>query len=458
MGLFSKIVDLVEGSVPEFATAKVVPRGTVYVPDLLLKGSLRFAMSLGNNMAMINPENETYLTENVQIQSTLLPIPRNLFWWEREGLVTFNGIEMYTIQDWDDYYNYLYLREPLSSTQLAGTKVTLWAVPIAVHTAATSTQIQLAVRSKYKIANGDFITFPTSDSLSSLNEVEVLLAQEAGDSGDSAYPLLYNLILKSPLGFDLTEDSKCYLRAFPAYFSEEVTVPKLSNSQMGPFLVDYASSPLDSVLSIPETFSIQALSGAGQPLIGTLNSYQTVSKNFPITARPIWADSFLFMNVVEGSGGFSKPNTYKLITNEEGKAKLYTSLVPELKGPVVWKVKVKSSAEGILRIKLGEQPWQTYTLSANTLTPIEVHLSAGEAADLTVLCKLSSGGGFVDFGNWNVVGSVVDAVRYNLVFKITGTYNFQSTGLLIKPLFNSLSDLASNHDNGSTYNSGSIYL
>ena len=97
MGKFRKITDLIEHSVPEFKSFRVVPRGVPYYPDTMLYGTVRFGRRLGNNLSVLNPDNEVELAQDASIQDLSLLLERTLQWWEYGALLSFNGVEMISL-------------------------------------------------------------------------------------------------------------------------------------------------------------------------------------------------------------------------------------------------------------------------------------------------------------------------------------------------------------------------
>jgi len=459
MGKYGRIEKYLEQTVPEYAALKIVPRGTPLFPDLLLTGAARFARRLGANFGVLTPDNQVTLTADASIESTVLTIDRILQWFEVNALVTFNGVEMMRISDWDTDHLLLLLQERLTATRLVGEKLTLWATPLVMHLAATAGDNQIVVRSRYGIENGDVVTFPVSDLLNSLKENNVLLSETAGSSGDPEFPYLFLLTLEENLPIDLGTGSSIYLRAYPAYRSKVLNVPKIQPRQLGPFCLDYVATPLDAVKSYSEIFSVRTLSSAGNPIAGTLSALQTIERNFPVWQRPFWAENLLFWQVRRGSGGFQNPNRYLMKVGEDRKARVSTRLVPAFPSGDVWTFVVESDSDGLLRFKRNPYGFQDYYLTAHV--PQVVTLSTppgGEWDRLDIVVELEQPGRQVSFQDSIVTGPVCTAFQYGFVFRVVGTTNFQSTSVIVKPYFLSLVDLTSRYDQGDQYNSGLLYL
>lgn len=461
MAEYQQIQNIIEQATMEYATLKVVPRGTPIFPDILMTGEMRFAIRLGANFSVLTPDNATTLTANVSVQTTVLPVARVLPWLEQNALVTFNGIEQYSVIDWSAQSGNVILGQPLLQPQAKGDTLSLWATPLRVEVDSAQGTSTIFVNSRYNLMNGDTITVPINDLLSSLTERNILVAQNAGPSGDPDFPITFALTLDAPMPVPLVaQESLIYMRAWPGYYSPVLTVPKLQNpSQMGPFLLDYLSTPLDSTPQYVETFSARTFDSGGNPINGALNSMLTVQKNYPVINRPIWAESMLFWKIIRGSGGFTYPNRYRLITDTEGKARVRTDLVPQFPSGQTWTMKVTPTSSGLFRVLSGQYGFQDFPITANTTQVIQFSTPSGGQVDrLEFLTLLDQPGSQVVLQDANIAGALVATFQYGLVFRLLGSSNFQSTSCIVKPYFLALSDLSTTYDSGQTYDSGFIYL
>jgi hypothetical protein len=461
MGRYQQIVDLLQSSIPEYAALTIVPRGTPLFPDLLMTGQMRFGRRTGSNFSVMNPDNQVLLTAATTAQQLIFPISRNLQWFEMGALLTFNMTEMMAIQDWDTDQVTVTVAETPSASWPAGSPLTLWATPLVVHADANIGDLQVTVRSRYNLSNGDVITFPVSSQINSLSERPVLIAQSGGASGDPDFPLLFTVNFTVPLPIPLVADtSPIYLRAYPGYLSQALTVPPLSSGgQMGPFLMDYVSSPLDAIPSYPETFSIRTLDGSSTPIQGTASSLITASKNFPIVNRPISAEAILFWKIKRGSGGFISPNKYRLISDDGGLARVSTPLVPAIPSGSSWQFTVTADCDGLLRFWTDTGGFQDYNLIAHQSTPIIFSTTSGTVINrFEILLNLSIPNTQVVISNSNFQGQNALYFQYALVAQVLGQTNYQATSVIIKPYFLSLADLTGSYDSGKTYNGGMIYL
>ncbi len=458
MGEYKRIQGLIERSVPEYAALRIVPRGTPIFPDPLMTGELRFARRLGANFAAMTPDNLLRLTEAAPAAQSVISIERTLLWFEQNALLSFNGIEMFEIADWSDATNQVVLRQPLTAGHDSQETATLWATPLVMHEDAVAGVSAITVRSRYNLLNGDTVTFPINEALSSLTEFNVLVAQNGGASGDAEFPFLFTLLLHRPIPVDLIENqSRIYLRAFPGYISPVLRVPKIqAPSQLGPFVVDYLGTPLNSRVSVPETFSLRTFDTSGGVVFGTGPALVTVEKNHPVMERPIWAENMLFWTVERGSGGYTMPNQFRLLSDAEGKARIQTSCVPQCPAGTSWQFRVRATADGLLRIGSYPNAFQDFALVANQTQTCTVTIPA-PADKLEILIRLNAKGEMT-LRDAIPTGANVASFQYGLVVRVVGDSNYQSTSVIVKPLFLSLADLTARYDANQTYDSGLIYL
>jgi hypothetical protein len=109
MGKYQDIVNLLEHSVPDYTSLKIVPRGTPIFQDLLMTGTIRFARRTGANFAVLNPDNQFTLTADGQVNQNILEVDYLLPWLEQGALITFNKTEMLEIETWDTTTNMIFL-------------------------------------------------------------------------------------------------------------------------------------------------------------------------------------------------------------------------------------------------------------------------------------------------------------------------------------------------------------
>lgn len=468
MGKYQDIVNLIEHSVPDYTSLKIVPRGTPIFQDLLMIGSIRYARRTGANFAVLNPDNQFTLTAPAQAAQETLTANRILPWLEQGALVTLNQTEMLEVETWDPASNTVFIGSPLSATWDTGSLVTLWATPLVVHFDALLGATQIYLRSRYPIVNGDAITLPTATSLNSLQQIDVTLATLYGtDPSDTEFPYIYILDLASPVPVALDQGTTpIYLRAFPSYVSQVLAVPVLSNGQIGPFLLDFVASPLDSVPNYPETFAIRTIASGNTMVDGGANFYKTVDHNYPVVNRSIYAENMIFWEMVRGYGGFILPNKFRMVAesllpDNEYAARTFTRLVPNLPAGIRYDFKVSADTAGTF-IAI-PYPYPPVVVNIPVTTPTTVTIETPDGGEpitrLDFIFKSVRQGTQVTISDASLATDpVVQQFQYSYVFRVLGTTNFQATSVIVKPYFLSLSDLTDTYDDGKTYNSGFLYL
>jgi hypothetical protein len=467
MGRYQEIVDLIEQSAPDFTNLKIVPRGTPIFSDPLMDGETRFARKTGANFAVLNPDNEFELAQPAQPQQQVLNVDRVLPWFEMGALVTFNKTEMLQVENWDEANNAVFIDTPLSAPRPAGTRVALWATPIVVHFDTPANVTQIFVRSRYQLVNGDAITLPVAESINSLLEFDVETASYAGNDLDPEYPFIYVLNLTRPVPIALSAGiSRIFIRAFPAYVSRSLRIPQLTSGQIGPFLLDFVSSPLDAIPSYPETFSIRTFTNSDVVIEGSTTTMKTVPHNHPIYNRPIWADSMIFWTIKRGFGGFVLPNRYRMVVSSElgngdFAARVSTELVPPMPTGLTYQFRVKANAQGQF-ITIPYPYAETITtvpISTDTLITFVTPPNGAPITRLDFIFKCATEGAEITISDIQIpTDPVVERFQYGYVFRVIGATNFQATSIICKPYFLSLADLKANYDEDKTHNSGFIYL
>jgi hypothetical protein len=468
MGKYQDIATLIEQSVPDYTSLKVVPRGTPIFQDLLMTGQMRFARRTGANFAALNPDNQFYLTADAQVSDDTLQVDNILTWLEENALITFNQTEMLEVQTWDPTASTIMLNSTLGTMWPAGSTISLWATPMVVHFDSPAGTQQIYVRSRYALVNGDSITLPIAGTLNSLQEIQIVTATTAGIDLDPVFPNIYVLDLAQPIPIALqAEVSSIYLRAFPSYVSNVLNVPPLGNSQLGPFLLDFVASPLDSIPSYDETFAIRTLDASGTILIeGGANYFETVDHNHPVVNRQIYAENMIFWDMVRGYGGFLLPNTFLMTCTEQLSsgdwvARCYTRLVPPLVPGITYNLTVSANTAGSFIVIPYPYPAVNTTLTNGTPTLVSFSTPPGGApiTRLDFIYKTNRQDTQVQISDISLpVDTLVSNFQYSYVFKVLGSTNFQATSVIIKPYFLSLDDLSATYDSGQAYNSGFIYL
>jgi hypothetical protein len=467
VGKYQEIANLIEQSVPEYTSLKIVPRGTPIFQDLLMTGTIRFARRTGANFAVLNPDNQFKLSADAQVAQQTLQVDQVLPWLEENALITFNQTEMLEVSTWDVENKQIQILEPLSATRAAGTDVSLWATPLVVHFDSPALGDQLYVRSRYPLVNGDVVTFPVTGALNSLHEVKILKVSFAGIDLDPIYSNIYVLTLEEKLPITLVAGSSpCYLRAYPAYTSQVLNLPNLRSSQLGPFLLDFIASPLDSTPAYAETFAVRTLSSNSQIIDGGANYFKTVEHNYPVVNRPIRAENMIFWRMIRGYGGFVKPNKFRMVatsklSNGDYASRVSTRLVPAFETGVRYTFTVNASAAGVFVIIPYPYPAVVVNVPVATSTQVsfEAPVNGEHITRLDMIYRSATHDSVVTISDSTLpIHPTVANFQYTYVFHVVGRTNFQATSVIVKPYFLSLSDITARYDDKKTYNSGFVYL
>ena len=174
--------------------------------------------------------------------------------------------------------------------------------------------------------------------------------------------------------------------------------------------------------------AIRATYPALTAAVGLTTSIPGTAANIPIT-ETVLDPGFTLSGMANGSGGFK------------------------------WHFKVKPDANALLKIRFYPNAWQVFNLLANIENDIPVEIFATDAPvqfiDLLIKTTANS---TTYMGDWLLSGVRVGAVAYEYVARVQSSYEFASTGLLLKQCFQSLDDVRSTHDSGLNYDSGCMRL
>jgi hypothetical protein len=460
VGRIGKIESVVNGTIAT-GHVKIVPRGILYYADQLLRGAVRFAKRTGNTVSMLNADNTFELTGDAVINTDVLKVspPSN---WIRVGSLVSIGPGLELVEVSDVLSDSLLTVEPLKGNYASNTKFLLHAVPIKCAATAPAGTNTIVVNSYYKIANGDVMEYLQSSSLlQSLTENDIESVTFLGTTGDPNFNLQYSLVLKNNLIRDIEQGEWSYLRAFPAYFASNVRVPVnlLSSELLGPFLLDNMSGRLNEGGNYKETLSIVSKDRAGNAIFGTTNSYETVYKNYPITGRPIPAHTPIFWETAEGVMRIT-PNRTVFKVNDLNQFCVGVRCDPNFIPGTTWRVIAKANESATIRFFFGSYPMQEFTLTANVSTPLTVGIPSGvdKITNIMINVLSTSPAGEVTLTDWVPTVPTVVSFDYALVARAAGVSTWQSSGLILKPIFLSSDLLKAYYDSGITYDSGKVYF
>lgn len=461
MGRLTRIENTVNSSLSTYGQVKIVPRGLPYFIDNLLRGEIRFGRRTGNSTAVMNPDNTYKLANTVERGAGIVELTTTPAWISPNSIVSVGlGKELRLVADVID--STIVLNEVLKFAYEQSDFLLLHSSPIVMLATATKGSTTVQVKSKYSLGNGDTFVYQLSPGLlNSISEIKAPTVSFGGTTGDPAYPKVYVLNLEKPLERDLEIDEMVYFRAYPAYFSNRIRVPNPVNSsdQMGPFLIDNLSGRLVEGPNFDETLAIKLIDRRGNYIQGDDLFYTTINKNFHVLRRPIRAHSFLFFDVAKGEMRFT-PQRLVMSNSEENLFRIGQKMVPPLPANgVIYKFTTRSTVNAEMRIFL--HPYETPIL-LNIKPEPQTHevvfptdITPIQSIEITVISETADV--YIEMGDW-AVDATVNEIEYSLVVEATGFAGYQSTGLLLKPLFLSTDLLQGQYDSGDSYDMGFIYF
>ena len=126
-------------------------------------------------------------------------------------------------------------------------------------------------------------------------------------------------------------------------------------------------------------------------------------------------------------------------------------------GGMQWNVTLKPTTDALFRIRFYPNDWTSYNLTGGIENNISVFIDANddpvEMIDMLIATDPESE---VLMKEWALTGPRVGAIKYEYVARHFGAYDFVSTTLLLKQMFQSIDDVASVHDAGFALDSGFV--
>lgn len=440
----------VNGILPGYTSLKVVPRSVPVYIDKILKGEVRFSKKIGNNIAAIDPDITTTLSEDVKVKQDSFTVEKLQTWFIPDAVVSFKpDIEFNIINDVSYTDNIVLLKNKASVFHEEGSYLTLYAVPITVRSNVTeNTTNLLVVASDYFILRGDQLAIELLDGL--LGSMVIYdIVQATYDSGSTNYILT----LDKYINRDLSVGDKIYLRTYPAYSSNIIIIPTgiTSVNRAGPFLIDYLSGRLSEGDEVDEFLSIQMFDQQDNAVYGTLSTPSVANKNQVISSIDMRSDVILFWELVEGSFQYKKDGTSLLVANDYGRFLCYKELIPVLSAGQEWDILVSSNRNVTLRFKFCSELDSTITFSNTYLISFTYNTHTGiiQYNNSVDLSEVSAGQVFIDsIGNEYTIFAVgTDSLTLDAGLNVSTLFPFKTfhgsvrTGNAVRS-FNLQSDVA----------------
>lgn len=284
------------------------------------------------------------------------------------------------------------------------------------------------------------------------------------------------VVLDNPIPRDLEIDDIVYLRGFPAYRSNVITIPphRRLPHPIGPFVVDYVSGRFTDGQSPTEVLSLQTFDGLDAPID---NAFPVaVPKNQPVLRVPIHQSAFLFFHRYRGTITY-RNNKFVFRNDDRGRCEIWADLVPAWPAPLVgqsdlaWTTRLTFKSANVNAMYYQFEPNEIARVpgfpdqllavgsgGGNESKNVIIGMHAGQQP-ATRLRIITSGepNGEIEMDGWNAVGTVNDGLwqadgqqaeklQYGIVARQIGAFDWQAGSLQIKPYFKTLADLYTQMD------------
>jgi hypothetical protein len=463
LGRITDIQNIINSTIPHYSHVKVFPRGLPLFIDPLLRGTVRFCRRTGNSISTVNTDNTFFFSEAPKLKNRSVVLTRNpLPAWVSPGVIVSLGPrkELNVIDDVVD--TTLILTQELRRNYTTQDSLLLYAHPLKISVDTSVGDIEVFVKSKYKLANGEvFAYLQATNLLQSLTEIRASQAVYLGTTADPVYVYLYKLTLEKSLEKKLLTNEIVYHRMFPAYFSQQIRVPNAlqTTDPIGPFLLDILSGRLTEGKSFKETLSLKTLDRNGNYLSGNSGTYLPIEKNHVIFDRPLSAHYPMYWETAEGSMRIT-PSRCVLKVNGDFKFVVGLRCVPHIPAGKSWRINLNSNEDCSIRFIFSPHPEQEFFLAANVNQTITVTIPTGEdASHIEINVLGNSGSCEVKLSDWTLSQSTVEQIEYSLLVEAEGEAKYQSTGIILKPYFIGSEFLRTYWDaNLATFDGGKVYF
>jgi len=474
MNKINQIEQIINSTINHYSHVKLFPRGIQRFVDPSLRGQIRFGKKTGSTVGLINPDN-TFKLNTIPLRlDNKIDITRTSEWIVPDSIIKVGDKDTYTVDDITDILGIgrITTVEAINAEFTLEDKVILYAFPMMTYLEYSHGDTEIWVKTKYPLANGDVFSYKQTDGLlQSLQEVKIVEAirRTEPDEFDTYYTIVYRLVLEKPIARDFQENTLVYMRAYPAYFSQIINVPNsiFTNEPVGPFVLDTMSGNVLEGKDSEEHLSYRTLNRTGGYLLGTKNKYVTVDKNYLVMKRPIAAHVPGFWELAEGTVRFS-PNRIHFRTDPLKNVFCiglkcipflpynFTVTETEEVQPLRWILNLVATNDCTIRFIFYPNDPIEFTLMGGVARDITVEIPQGNditdieiniASDFTCEVKMS---------DWTHLDGTVEQMEYSLVAYATGISTWQSSGLMVKPMFFGSEYLKLVYDSGYEYDGGKV--
>ena len=470
-GPLARIKEEVTSVLPEFGNTSLLFRGLAIPIDTFLEGEVRFGKKVGAYLPYLLPDNHMELDQPATERTDTIVVKHIPSWVTLNVLVEVGGLELRRVSDIDADTNTLMLDAVLESEYPEGSNVTLHSVPIQVSGDIPSSSIDSTIdpnlpRLKNQAdgfgpfsVSGDYFEYVgdvvgilrSPGNYASMRELEVTKATVT-DTTNKVVEIYVNQTVFNPADV-FTDGTVMYLRAYLAYESTVLPVPTTElSSSFGPFLVDWHSGMLRDVTPAKEKFTLTTYPVSSPT---ALSGPTVVEKNTPLTKLPIHNSSMLTWDLINGSMN-RRPGWTSALLDSQGRFAVSTFLVPKFPVPSNWVLNVLPKGnDATLLYQFAPNAQVSVPLTADVNNNVNIDLSSGEEAERFEIAILGTAGAEVLFGDFMIHGAYVERVKYTTVVQIVGRYPYACSGMVIKPMFQTLDKLYMNTQNGQ-FNAGQI--
>lgn len=186
--------------------------------------------------------------------------------------------------------------------------------------------------------------------------------------------------------------------------------------------------------------------------VAQLTSAAIVSKQLHIKADwPVLVPSMLLTTDVEGTAA----NT-PIVKNVAAPGFSVSGMSGGY-GGMQWNVSIKPNKDALFRIRFYPNDWTSYNLVGGIDNNIVVKIDANDdPVEMIDMLLATDPNEEALMKEWALSGPRVGAIRYEYVARHFGAYDFTSTTLFLKQMFQSIDDVASVHDAGFALDSGFV--
>tara|TARA_R100000656_G_scaffold104176_1_gene76165 strand:+ start:196576 stop:198396 length:1821 start_codon:yes stop_codon:yes gene_type:complete len=328
------------------------------------------------------------------------------------------------------------------------------------------------VHSDHPIYPGDQINFKFFD-------YDVVESTPSGFHPDGRITYQITIDVGIPDELEDGRTDQLYLVANPSYESELLPLPKipLTDSNIGPFLLDRVSGSFFNDLSVEEHDVITVHNASGSPV----RRIRQGSKNEFIYNVAIPSDSFLFWDVAQGTVNYSRSRqNFVAYTDHRGQFHAHYICVPELErspGFDGWSAQVTPEVDTWMNVHLDPNPLRApFTtrvpgaspppppprgglfLPAGVTTTVNIDLPEGSEPVKQIHVLFDTGGtpeARVDMKGWEIRGVETAAfVSHATIARVSGRNVWASGSAFAKPYWLRLTYLQVQSDLYSRFNAG----